>query len=279
MIPNGVNVENLSAAIPLRNDPPRPIITLIGRVVPIKDIKTFIRAIKTATAINPDVEGWIVGPVEEDPEYVLECQQMAIALNLNSELQHFEGNKSVLPHEELEKREDLKVKFFGHSNIKEIFPKTAVQTLSSISEGMPLVILEGFAAGVPCVATDVGSCKDLIYGGINEEDIALGKAGKVTGIADPQALAQAYLELLDFANGQWESTQQVALKRVNKYYKEEHFLHNYTIEYDKVLDKSWEEVFRQLYSYLKPNRIPCSAKYSAPFAIERFMLTPCKEEI
>ena len=277
VIPNGVNVENLSETIPLRNDPPRPIITLIGRVVPIKDIKTFIRAIKIAVAINPEVEGWIVGPVEEDPEYVLECQQMAVALNLNSELQRFEGNKSVLPHDELEKRDDLKVKFFGHSNIKEIFPKTAVQTLSSISEGMPLVILEGFAAGVPCVATDVGSCKDLIYGGIDDEDIAIGKAGKVTGIADPQALAHAYLELLDFTNGEWEKAQKVALQRVNKYYKEEHFLINYTVEYKKVLGKSWETVFKQLYTYLKPNRVPCAPKYDAAFKIEHFVLTPCKE--
>ncbi len=278
VIPNGVDVESLSETISFRNDPPRPIVTLIGRVVPIKDIKTFIRAIKIATAINPEVEGWIVGPVEEDPEYVLECQQMAIALNLNSELQKFQGNKSVLAHDELEKREDLKVKFFGHSNIKEIFPKTAVQTLSSISEGMPLVILEGFAAGVPCVATDVGSCKDLIYGGIDEHDIAIGKAGKVTGIADPQALAQAYLELLDFANGQWETAQKVALQRVNRYYKEEHFLFNYTVEYKKVFKKSWMEVYRSLYSYLKPNRVPCMPKYEAVFKIKRFTLTPCEEK-
>jgi len=30
---------------------------------------------------------------------------------------------------------------------------------------MPLVILEGFAAGLPCVSTDVGSCRELIEGG------------------------------------------------------------------------------------------------------------------
>ena len=78
VIPNGVDVDGLGATIKERLERPKPIITLIGRVVPIKDIKTFIRAIKIASLTIPDIEGWIVGPVEEDAEYFDECQQMAI---------------------------------------------------------------------------------------------------------------------------------------------------------------------------------------------------------
>lgn len=49
--------------------------------------------------------------------------------------------------------------------------------LPAIRESMPFVLLESFAAGVPVVATDVGACKEMIMG-INEEDAALGPAGK-----------------------------------------------------------------------------------------------------
>ncbi len=269
IIPNGVNTKKFSNTMKYRQDPPKPIITLIGRVVPIKDIKTFIRAIRIAVSQNPDVEGWIVGPVSEDPEYVLECQKMAVSLNLNKTVQEFEGNKSVIPHDELEKN-DAKIKFFGHSDITKILPKTAIQTLSSISEGMPLVILEGFAAGVPCVATDVGSCKDLIYGGVDDEDIALGKAGAVTGIANPQELADHYLELLNYKNGKWKEAQEIALKRVNKYYQEEQFLSYYREIYQKAYGKTWEQVYRDIYYYLQPNKIPCKANYNAKFEIVRF---------
>ncbi len=47
-------------------DPP-PVLCLIGRVVPIKDIKTFIRAMRIVATRLPAAEGWIAGPEDEDP--------------------------------------------------------------------------------------------------------------------------------------------------------------------------------------------------------------------
>ena len=87
------------------------------------------------------------------------------------------------------------IKFLGFQQMTELLPKIGLVVLSSISEGLPLVLLEGFAAGVPAVSTDVGSCRQLIYG-LDEQDQAFGAAGRVVGIADPQALAEAALELL-----------------------------------------------------------------------------------
>ena len=255
VIPNGVDVDTLKATIANRAERPRPIVTLIGRIVPIKDIKTFIRAIKIASQTIPDIEGWIVGPVEEDVEYVVECQQMAISMGLKEKMQEFNGNFTALTASEIEESSD-KIKFFGHSDIKKILPKSAIQTLSSISEGMPLVILEGFAAGVPCVATDVGSCKDLIEGGMDEEDIALGKAGAITSIANPGALATEYEKLLDFDNGFWESTQKVALARVEKYYRQELFLEDYRELYEEALPKTWQELRDVVFPYFLPKNPP-----------------------
>ena len=238
IIPNGVDVDTLMATIKKRATTPRPIVTLIGRVVPIKDIKTFIRAIKIASETIPEIEGWIVGAVSEDSEYVQECQQMALSLGLKKEIQTFKGDKTTLSAKALQESKE-KIKFFGHSDIKEILPLSALQTLSSISEGMPLVILEGFAAAVPCVATDVGSCKDLIEGSINAEDIAIGSAGAIVGIANPGALAREYTRFLTFENGEWEKAQQAALTRVKKYYREELFLQDYRALYEEALGISW----------------------------------------
>ena len=246
IIPNGVDVDTLMATMKSRQDPPRPIITLIGRVVPIKDIKTFIRAMKILIEKIPDAEGWIVGAVDEDKEYVMECQQMALALELKEKIQQFDGNKSLQTMQEIENSPD-KIKFFGHSDIKKILPKSALQTLTSISEGMPLVILEGFAAGVPCVATDVGSCRDLIEGGINDEDKAIGLAGAITGIANPNALANEYANLLDFSNGNWQKAQKNGLTRVQKYYRQEMFLDDYRELYNEALPLTWDELDAKLY--------------------------------
>lgn len=214
VIPNGVDVDALKATMANRQDPPKPIITLIGRVVSIKDIKTFIRAIRITVTEIPDVEAWIVGPTDEDEEYFNECQQMVESLGLLDNM-----------------------KFLGFQNIKDILPQSALQTLTSISEGMPLVILEGFAAGVPCVATDVGSCRDLINGGLDDEDIALGSAGAVTSIANPGELAKEYIRLLgDF--DAWKKAQQIALTRVEKYYRQEMFLQQYREIYVTAIEES-----------------------------------------
>ncbi|MBL0707607.1 MAG: GT4 family glycosyltransferase PelF [Sulfurimonas sp.] len=247
IIPNGVDVDGLMATMINRAKKPKPIVTLIGRVVPIKDIKTFIRAIKIASETIPDIEGWLVGAVDEDKEYVQECQQMAIALGLKKKLQIFDGNKTDMSLEEIEVHSDT-IKLFGHSDIKQILPKSALQTLSSISEGMPLVILEGYAAGVPCVATDVGSCKDLIEGGINSDDIEIGIAGAITGIADPDALAREYIRLLDFDNGEWKKAQKVGLTRVQRYYRQESFLQDYKKLYERAKELTWDELQEKLYA-------------------------------
>ena len=212
VIPNGVNVHRLKDALNTRDKKVPKVIGLIGRVVPIKDIKTFIKAIKIVSNEIPDVEGWVVGPTEEDPEYFKEC-------------------KSLLGILDLEKN----IKFLGFQNILDIFPKIAINTLTSISEGMPLSVLEGFAAGVPAVTTDVGSCEELIYGALNEEDINIGKAGFVCSVANPKELAQEYIKLLNDEK-LWYECQQAGLKRVHEFYTQEMFLENYKELYDRILN-------------------------------------------
>jgi glycosyltransferase involved in cell wall biosynthesis len=67
--------------------------------------------------------------------------------------------------------------------------------LSSISEALPLVILEGYAAGVPCVSTDVGSCRQLVEG-LGPIDRSIGASGEIVGIANPTELATSHCWLI-----------------------------------------------------------------------------------
>jgi len=211
VIPNGVDMKRLNALVYKRDKTIPTVVTLIGRVVSIKDIKTFIRAIAIAKQTLPNIEGWIVGDMDEEPNYAKECQDMVKSFNL-----------------------DKNITFLGFQKIDDILPKSGLLTLTSISEGMPLVILEGFAAGLPCVSTDVGSCKDLIYGALDDEDIEIGSAGEVTPIANPQALAKAYISLLKDKD-RWYKAHQNGLKRVKKYYQEKQFLSRYQELYERYI--------------------------------------------
>ena len=51
-----------------------------------------------------------------------------------------------------------RVEFTGRVDVKQIYPRIDVLVLTSISEGLPLVILEAAAAGIPVVSTD-GACR------------------------------------------------------------------------------------------------------------------------
>ena len=206
-IPNGIDVARYA---PLRAERPArtpPVLALIGRVVPIKDVMTFIRAMRTVVNRLPDAEAWIIGPEDEDPEYAQECRNLAVGLGISG-----------------------KVDFLGFQSLTDVLPQVGVVALSSISEALPLVLLESFAAGVPAVTTDVGACRQLVYG-LDAEDEARGAAGLVVGIADPQALALAALTLLTDRE-KWNAASAAAIRRVETYYNQEQMFARYRAIYE-----------------------------------------------
>ncbi len=218
VVPNGIDPERFTKLREQRPEALPKVLGLIGRVVPIKDIKTFIRAMRVVCDRMPDAEGWIIGPEDEDPTYVQECKSLVESFGL-------ENN----------------VKFLGFQNIADVLPKLGLMVLTSISEAQPLVILEAYAAGIPCVATDVGSCRELIEG-LTEEDKALGAGGTVVSIADPEATAQAALELLGDED-KWLAAQHAGLKRVSQFYTLERMFSTYRDLYLDSLEKSsWPEL-------------------------------------
>ena len=217
VIPNGIPVQRFH---PLRDrrplDPP-PVLGLIGRVVPIKDIKTFIRAMRTVANRIPEAEGWIVGPQNEDAEYVEECQNLVESLGLGAT-----------------------IKFLGFQKMEDMLPQIGILVLSSISEALPLVVLEGFAAGIPVITTDVGACRQLVLGeGLNGD--SCGAAGAVVAMADANGLAHAALDML-LNKKNWFSAQAAGMKRVEMYYTDTEMLERYRFIYTQALNHGWDRI-------------------------------------
>jgi glycosyltransferase involved in cell wall biosynthesis len=215
-IPNGVSVPTFSSARHAFSDTGN-IIALIGRVVPIKDIKTYIRAVRLLADRDPDIRAWIVGPEEEDPDYFRECRLL---------IQHL--------------RLDAQVQFLGYQSTVEILGSIRLSVLSSISEGLPLAVLESFAAGIPVIATDVGSCRELILGK-SPEDREIGSAGEIVAIANPNALAASIQKVL-YHREIWTEMSSAAIARVERFYQENHMFAAYQALYGlKGKDETWPE--------------------------------------
>lgn len=191
VIPNGIDPQRFAKVERVQDRPPT--IALIGRVVPIKDVKTFIRAAGILREQIPDLKALVLGPTEEDEAYFAECRAMVQHLGLGAT-----------------------VEFKGRVRLEDWLGKIDAIVLTSISEAQPLVILEAGVAGVPSVATDVGACREMILGR-EDEMPALGAGGAVCPLSNPGAVAAALLELL--TNHEWRQRCGQAIRdRVARHY-------------------------------------------------------------
>ena len=85
------------------------------------------------------------------------------------------------------------VSFLGQVDVKVHLPEIDLLLLSSISEGQPLAMLEGMAAGIPFVATNVGNCRELLEGAPGD---LLGMAGRIVPVMDSAAMAKAVIDCI-----------------------------------------------------------------------------------
>ncbi|MFN3134112.1 MAG: GT4 family glycosyltransferase PelF [Candidatus Kryptonium sp.] len=142
------------------------VVSFIGRVVPIKDVKTFIRAMPLILKGIDNVKFLIVGDLMQDAEYVDECFELVKDLGLVE-----------------------KVKFTGEANTADYLKISDVLVLPSVSEGQPFVVLEAMASGVPVVATRVGGVPELVDEGGSE-------CGLLFNVGDYVGLAENVIEIL-----------------------------------------------------------------------------------
>jgi glycosyltransferase involved in cell wall biosynthesis len=137
-----------------------PLVGVVGRLVPIKDIPCFLEAAAVVARARPDTRFAVVG----DGELRAELETRAAGL----------GGR---------------VTFLGwRQDLEAVYADLDVVVNSSRNEGTPVALIEAMAAGRPVVATAVGGTSDLLGGG---------DRGRLVPPADPRALGEAILSALD----------------------------------------------------------------------------------
>ncbi len=211
IVPNGIRLEKFAG---LKKEP-RPAdepfhIGFVGRVVPIKDVKTFLRACKLVSLHRHDVKFFIIGPTDEDEDYFQACLALTQTLGLAD-----------------------KVEYTGKVDVLDYYPRLDVVCLTSVSEAQPLVIMEANCAGIPVVATDVGACSELLNGR-TPEDRALGPSGLITAVADPTATAKAVLRILEDEELR-RAMAEAGRERIRRFYQEQALNQTYRRIYGRYL--------------------------------------------
>jgi L-malate glycosyltransferase len=132
-----------------------------GRLVEIKRIDIFLRAVKILKDTNPEIKTLIIGDGPERSK----LEQLAVELGI-----------------------DKNVNFAGfHNDIENWLRKSSIFVLTSDSEGLSLSMMEAMMCGLPVVVSDVGDLADLVEDGRN---------GYLVPRRCPELLAERIMELL-----------------------------------------------------------------------------------
>ncbi|HEY2943236.1 MAG TPA: glycosyltransferase, partial [Vicinamibacteria bacterium] len=162
VVPLGLELEPLARELPrgvLRAEAgvpaDAPLVGIVGRLVPIKDVGTFLEAASRVRATHPAAHFAIVGDGEERPR----LEELARRLQL-VDVVHFYGWRRDLPA---------------------VYGDLTVVVNCSLNEGTPVALIEALAAARLVVATRVGGTPDVLGDGTR---------GTLVPPADPEALAQ-----------------------------------------------------------------------------------------
>ncbi|MEU4489389.1 GT4 family glycosyltransferase PelF [Streptomyces purpurascens] len=158
---NGVDPAAFPHAGP---EPEVPTLSWCGRIDPIKDLETLIRAYAMVRAEMPATRLRLFGPVPPGGEaYLTRLEKLAAELGVTDGLT-FEGRIT---------------------EVRRAYAAGHLVMLSSISEGFPFSIIEAMSCGRTTVSTDVGGVRE-----------AVGDTGLVVPPREPEKMAAAALTLL-----------------------------------------------------------------------------------
>ena len=172
----------------------------VGRLVPAKDYATLLKAFAELMKDFNNAKLWIAGdgPLRKNLE--------ALAHNLGL---------------------DNSVSFLGlRKDVPELMALADAFVLSSAWEGMPNVLLEASASGLPIVSTKVSGA---------EEIVCEGKTGYLVPPGNPLALAEAMRKVMICFPKKRRNLGEVAKRRIKRYFHIEYVVDRWEKLYKKVL--------------------------------------------
>lgn len=195
-----------------------------------KPDEVVVKRLRNELGIN-DCFIWLaVGRFEEAKDYPNMLQAFKMVVDKKQDtLLLLAGQGSLLEEtRKLANELDLedKVRFLGvRRDVPDLMNAADAYVMSSAWEGMPMVLLEAEACGLPVVATEVGG---------NGEVILNNKSGYVVPPGDSEALATAMVKMMALSE-----VERRAMGKAGR----AHIEANYSLE--RVVDQ-WEELYRQL---------------------------------
>ncbi len=187
ILPLGLDLEPLSHDLPrgaLRRQAgwtdANPVVGIVGRLVPIKDLDTFVAAAVKVAASRKDVRFAIVGDGEE------RARLEPIATTALGDRVHFFG---------------------WRKDTAGVLGDLDLSVNTSLNEGTPVSLIEALAAGRSVVATTVGGTPDLLESG---------RFGALVPARDADGVARAILGVLEDPTGsraRAQAGQAMVLKR------------------------------------------------------------------
>jgi glycosyltransferase involved in cell wall biosynthesis len=134
-----------------------PVVGYVGRIMPEKDLETWLRAAALVAHEYPQAQFVLVGE-GKDNSYLEQLKRLAVDLGI-AERTYFPGYRSdLLP----------------------VYTSFDLFVLSSRREGLPNSVLEAMAMGLPVVTTDVAGAKELVVDGVTGFVLPQGDVDRIT---------------------------------------------------------------------------------------------------
>jgi glycosyltransferase involved in cell wall biosynthesis len=163
----------------------------VGRLAPLKDHATLLRAAAITRTHHPDVQLWIVG----DGPQEFSLRKLTDELGLNE-----------------------CVTFFGEQpDVSPFMLAADLFVSSSVTEGLPVSLLEAMSVGLPAVVTDVGGMGEIAR---------LSGAVTLVPSSDPEGMARALCEAV-VRRQELPKMGQLASHCYEKYFRPERMLDDY----------------------------------------------------
>jgi glycosyltransferase involved in cell wall biosynthesis len=155
-----------------------PLVGIVGRCHPMKDLGTFLRAAARVVPANPGVAFVLVGRgIADDAELARLAREIG------------DGAPVIMTGE--------------RADVPRLLAAFDVAVLSSYSEGFPNVVIEAMACGTPTVVTDVGDAAWIV-----------GDTGVVCPPRSPDLLAQGITRVLALSRDERRALGERARQRV-----------------------------------------------------------------